>query len=266
MNPNEQYVMSQVGPMLQPDEQVLFIAQVRRQPGLLMQLLLVGGLLLFAMTKHYFAVLTNRRVIFIRTKVGFWSFSGTGQLVNLGIEEWDVRNIKKVTTSGFANNKSMTFELADKGKQTIRVSPWIKSLPGTKTFLEQTPNMLNSGQLQNALAGAPPSQQLGYGQPPQQQQQQQQGYGQPQQQQQQGYGAPPQQAAYGAPPSQQQQQQQAYGAPPAAGPIAPGTQVVVTDQTGNRYAATVVQEQQGHYLCQSQNGQSWVPAQLVARA
>ncbi|MEO8797099.1 MAG: hypothetical protein ABI551_04370 [Polyangiaceae bacterium] len=262
MNPNEQYVMSQVGPTLQPGEQVLFIAQVRRQPGLLMQLLLVGGLLLFAMTKHYFAVLTNRRVIFIRTKVGFWSFSGTGQLVNLGIEEWDVRNIQKVTTSGFANNKSMTFELADKGKQTIRVSPWIKALPGTKAFLEQAPNMLNSGQLQNALGGAPPSQQLGYGQPPQQQQQ---GYGQPPQQQQQAYGQPPQQQqqGYGQPP---QQQQQAYGAPPAAGPIAPGTQVVVTDQTGNRYTATVVQEQQGHYLCQSQSGQSWVPAQLVGRA
>lgn len=261
MNPNEQYVMSQVGPMLQPGEQVLFIAQVRRQPGLLMQILLVGGLLLFAMTKHYFAVMTNRRVILIRTKVGMLSFSGTGQLVNLGVEEWDLRNIKKVTTSGFANNRSMTFELADKGKQTIRISPWIKSLPGTKAFLEQAPMMLNSGQLQNALGGAPPPQQLGYGQPPQQQQQ---GYGQPQQQQQQqGYGAPPApQAGYGAPPSQQQ----AYGAPPAAGPIAPGTQVVVTDQTGNRYAATVVQEQQGHYLCQSQNGQSWVPAQLVARA
>ena len=244
MNPNEQYVMSQVGPMLRPGEQVLFIAQVRRQPGLLLQILLLGGLMTALLTKHYFGVMTNQRILLIRTKVGMFSFSGTGELVNLGVEEWDLRNIRRVTTGGFANNKSMTFQMAQ-GSQTIRISPWMKALPGTKAFLEQVPNMLNSGQLQAQLGAAPAPQQLGYGQPPQQQ----------------GYGAPPQQAGYGAPPSQQ-----GYGAPPMSGPITPGTQVVVTDQAGNRYPATVVQEQQGHYLCQSQNGQNWVPAQQVARA
>lgn len=241
MNPNEQYVMSQVGPMLQPGEQVLHMSIMRRQPGLLMQMLLVGGLLLFMMTKTYWVVLTNRRMILIKTKVGMFSFSGTPDKVNLGVEEWDVRNIQKVTTSGFANNRSMTFIMANGPKQTLRISPWMKAIPGTKAFLDQVPQLVNSGQLAQGALGA------GGGAPAQL------GYGAPQQQQPQGYGAPP-------------QQQQGYGAPPSAGPIAPGTQVVVTGQDGSRYPATVVQEQQGHYLCQSQAGQNWVPAQFVSRA
>jgi hypothetical protein len=59
--------------MLQPGEHVIHAAYMRRQPGLLMQLFLVGGLLLFLMTKAYFVVLTNRRLILIRTKMSFWS-------------------------------------------------------------------------------------------------------------------------------------------------------------------------------------------------
>src|SRR5262245_62471076 len=104
--------MSQVGPMLGQGEQVLFMSTMRRQPGLLMQILLIGGVLLFLMTKVYFVALTNRRMILIRTKTGFWSLTGTPKHMNLGIEEWDARSIVKVTTSGFANNRSMTFHLS----------------------------------------------------------------------------------------------------------------------------------------------------------
>ncbi|MGH7285730.1 MAG: hypothetical protein ACRELY_29785, partial [Polyangiaceae bacterium] len=143
------------------------------------------------------------------------------------VEEWDVRNIQKVTTSGFANNRSMTFVMAQGPSQTLRISPWIKAIPGTKMFLEQVPQLLNSGQLQNQLGGAPMPQQLGQGMP-------------------------------------QQQMPQQMQAPP--GVLAPGTQVMVTGPDGNRYPGTIVQEQQGQYLCNMQSGQNWVPAQFVARA
>jgi hypothetical protein len=43
-------------------------------------------------------------------------------------------------------------------------------------------------------------------------------------------------------------------------------QVVVTAQDGSRHYATVVLEQQGHYLVNTQSGQAWFPAQHVARA
>jgi hypothetical protein len=50
------------------------------------------------------------------------------------------------------------------------------------------------------------------------------------------------------------------------GPFPPGTQVVVTAPDGSRHLASIVQEQQGHYLCSGPAGQGWVPAQFVARA
>ena len=145
MTPADNYMMSQVHPMLQPGEQVIHAAYMRRQPGLLMQMLLVGGLLLFLMTKAYFVVLTNQRMILIQTKMGFWT--GGPQLLNLGVEQWDVRQIQNVSVSGFANNRSMTFKLANGVKQTLRISPWFKQISGTKNFFEQVPQIINSKQL-----------------------------------------------------------------------------------------------------------------------
>src|ERR1035437_3831352 len=106
MSQQDDYLGSQLSQILQPGEQVLHAAYMRRQPGLLMQILLVGGLFLFLLTKAYFAVLTNRRLIFIRTEMSFWS--GGPKLLNLGLEQYDVRQLQRVTVSGFANNRSMT--------------------------------------------------------------------------------------------------------------------------------------------------------------
>src|SRR5207253_10802751 len=99
---------------------------MRRQPGLLMQILLVGGLLLFLMTKTYLVALTNRRMIVILTKASFWT--GKPQMMNLGVEQWDAAQIRQCTTSGFANNKSMTFLFQDGRRETLRISPWFKAV------------------------------------------------------------------------------------------------------------------------------------------
>jgi hypothetical protein len=272
MTPLDQYIQSQVGPMLQPGEQVYHTATMRRQPGLFWQIVLVGGLLLMLMTKVYLVVLTNRRLILVLTKGSFWS--GTPKPLNLGVEQHEVSAFRKVTTSGFANNRSMTFH-TDKTKLKLRISPWFKSVSGTKDFFEQVPNLINSGQLAHAqLAappqqyGAPPPQQYGapppqqYGAPPPQQ------YGAPPPQQ---YGTPPQQ--YAAAPQQQQYaaapQQQQYGAPQqqyGAPQLGPGARVLVLAQDGQRYPGTIVQMQGEHCLCAMQNGQFWFPAQNVSQA
>jgi hypothetical protein len=186
-------------------------------------------------------------LILIQTKGGFWS--AAAKPMNLGVEEHDVRSFKKVTTSGFANNRSMTFEMSEK-KMTLRISPWLKHLSGTAAFLEQVPNLLNSGQLQHAPplpqpqhygAAAPQLQQHGAAPQPQPH-----------------YGAALQpQPHYGAAP------QQHYGAPAA---LAPGARVMVLAQDGQRYPGTVVQLQGEHCLCAMQNGQFWFPSQAVAAA
>jgi hypothetical protein len=232
--------------MLMPGEQIVHSSTMRRQPGLFWQIFLVGGLLLVLMTKFYFVVLTNRRLILIQTKASF--FGGTPKPMNLGVEQYDASTIRTVKTSGFANNRSMTFQM-DASKLTLRISPWFKQVSGTKDFFEQVPNLINSGQLSQMQLpaagsyGAPPAQQ--YGAPPAQQ------YGAPPAQQ---YGAPPAQQ-YGAPPAQQ------YGAPPALGP---GARVLVLAQDGQRYPGTVVQLQGEHCLCAMQNGQFWFPTANVS--
>ena len=334
MSKQDDYLHSQLLPqLLQPGEQPLHTAHMRRQPGLLMQLLLVGGLFLFLLTKSYYAILTNRRLILVRTGLGFFGGLTTE---NRGVEQYDARQIQSVSVSGFANNRSMTFHMADGSKQTLRISPWFKQVAGTKAFFEQVPGLVSSGQLaqlsgqaappqmaqqaggygqpqqqqggygqppQGGYGQPPPQQQGGYGQPPQQQgaydqtQAAPQGYGQPPPQQQGGYGQAPQQqgyaqapqqggygqpqqpqaGAYGQPqqqggygqPQQAQQPQQpqgGYAQPPQAAPAGfqAGARVQVVAQDGNRYPATIVQEQQGHYLCAMQNGaQHWFPAQNV---
>jgi hypothetical protein len=240
----DEYLMSQLHPLLQPGEHVLHAAYMRRQPGLLMQLLLVGGLLLFLMTKAYFAVLTDRRLILIRTKMSFWS--GGPKLMNLGVEQYDVRQIRKVGISGFANNRSLTFEMADGTKQTLRISPWFKQITGTKAFFEQVPDLLSSGQL---AAGAGPVQAMGGGHAASAQA----GYGQPSPA---GMVPAAHGAGYGAPAPQ------AWQAPSVG--FAPGARVWVLAPDGHQHPASVVQEQNGYYLCAIQGGQQhWVPAQNV---
>ena len=77
-----------------------------------------------------------------------------------------------------------------------------------------------------------------------------QGYGAPQQ----GYAPPP---GYGPPPQMP---------PMPQPPLGPGMHVIVTAPSGQRTPATILQEQNGHFLCDSQGGQGWVPMQFVTRA
>lgn len=238
MAKQDDYLQSQLPQILQPGERVLHVAYMLRQPGLLMQILLVGGLLLFLITKAYFAVLTDRRLILIRTKMGFWS--GGPQCLNLGIEEYDVRQIQKVTVSGLLANRSMTFHMANGPAQTLRIQPMFVRLIGTKEFFEQVPQLVASGQLAQLAAGAAQG----------------------------GYGAMPQQAGgYGAPQQQWAQQPQAQApaqfAPQPQG-FAPGARVQVLGPDGNGYPATVVHAQNGQVLCAMPDGQQhWVPSQSV---
>ncbi len=297
MNATDQYLLSQVNPMLTPGEQVLFASTMRKAPNIWLQALLLGAILGALLTTHYFVVLTNRRMILIATKPK--AFGGL-KTVNVGVEEWDVRSITQVKTGGFLQNKWMRFTFNNGTKRLLHIAPRLKTISGTKDFFDQVPQLLMSGQLGNqvALPGqAPPAQMAppqqpaaqlppAQGQPSYESQHQQaaQPYGAPPQNQQPpgGFGAPqqaqqpPQQAQYAPtqqmqmPPPHMQQQQPQYGGPPQQqmqqGPFAPGTQVVVTAPDGSRHLATVMQEQQGHYLCTGPAGQGWVPAQFVARA
>jgi hypothetical protein len=241
MNETDQFLYAQVQPQLMPGEQILHTSTMRRQPGLLMQILLFGGLLLFLITKTYLVVLTNRRMILILTKAGFWS--GKPQMLNLGVEQWDAGQLQQCTVSGFANNRSMTFHFRDGRKETLRISPWFKAVTGTAAFFEQVPALINGGQL--AAGGA--AGQMGAGAAAGQMAAI-------------GMGAQPSPIGMSAPVSAPQL------ASGGAQSFASGQMVAVLWTDGNKYPAQVVQAQSGQYLCMMQNGQQhWVPASNVSQ-
>lgn len=133
--------------MLMPGEQVLHTAYMAKQPGLFWQIMCLGGLLVFLLTKAYYVALTNRRLILIRTKMGFFR----PKMANVGVEQFDMAQIAKCTTSGLLNNRSMTFVFQNGARQTLRIAPWAKFVSGNKAFLEQVPQLISSPQL---MAGA----------------------------------------------------------------------------------------------------------------
>ena len=135
MTERDQYVESQVASLLQPGEQVRNMAFVIKAPGIMLQILLMmvcGWILIFFMTKHYYAVLTDRRVIFIQTGMGFLS----PKMENRGVHEIALSQVQKVTTSGIANNRSFTFHLGA-GEDTYRIAPWSKAMSGQGRWLDE---------------------------------------------------------------------------------------------------------------------------------
>lgn len=148
MTERDQFIQNEVSPMLESGERILFTAYMVKQPGLIWQILLVGGLLLFLMTKAYYVAVTNRRIILIRTKQGMFK----PKMVNVGREEISLSTIQKVTTSGFANNRSMTFHQTDGKRRTLRIAPWSKLVTGQKDFLEKVPQAVSGGTIAAAAA------------------------------------------------------------------------------------------------------------------
>lgn len=136
---SDAFIDEQLRGLLEPGEAPLYRAFVTRQPGLLWQLLSLG-VFLFLMTKAYFVVLTDRRLILIRTPLGLF---GPGH-ANQGVESIPRAQIAHVTTSGVLNNRSITFHLVEGPRSTLRISPWFKTVSGQRAFLEDMPEHLNT--------------------------------------------------------------------------------------------------------------------------
>lgn len=136
MTERDQYVQSQVSSLLQPGEQIRNMAFVVKAPSILVQILLVmvcGWILIFFMTKHYYAVLTDRRILFVRTGMGLFS----PKMENRGVHEVALAEVKNVTTSGFANNRSFALHLANGGTDEYRIGPWSKAMSGQSRWLDE---------------------------------------------------------------------------------------------------------------------------------
>ena len=136
MTERDQYAQSQVQALLQPGEQIRNMAFVVKAPSILVQILLMmvcGWILIFFMTKHYYAVLTDRRVIFVQTGMGFFH----PKMENRGIHEISLADVKNVTQSGFANNRSFALHLTSGTTDEYRIPPWSKAMSGQSRWLDE---------------------------------------------------------------------------------------------------------------------------------
>ena len=136
MTERDQYVQSQVSSLLQPGEQIRNMAFVVKAPSIMVQILLMmvcGWILIFFMTKHYYAVLTDRRLIFIQTGMGLFS----PKMENRGVHEVSLGDVKNVTQSGFANNRSFALHLNSGTADEYRIAPWSKAMSGQGRWLDE---------------------------------------------------------------------------------------------------------------------------------
>ncbi len=237
---DDQTVPAALQQHLQPGEQLRNYAYGVKQPNIgliLFFYLTIGGAIFVAfMTKHYIIGLTDRRLLVVSVKPGFFTRcdlnkvvevfdfplaqlgsmkvkTSTGALfTHMRIETPARTWVAKFHRMGMSNNRQHTMAIAD-----VLNNPHAAMQGGGAPQLGQAPY----GQPQGAY-GQPP-QPGAYGQPPQGQPGQYgapapQGYGAPQQA---GYAPPPtqgQHGAYGQPPQGQPGQ---YGAPPQPGYGAP---------------------------------------------
>ena len=224
---DDQTVPAALAQHLQPGEQLLHYAYGVKQPNIGLIILFyatIGGALAVTfMTKHYVIGLTNRRLLVLSLKPGFFTRCHLDRIVEtFDFPLHEVPQMKVKTSGGM-----LFYDMKIETPARTWVAKFHRmGMSRNHDHCNAIGNVLNNPQMALQMGGqapqlgaAPPGygQQQPYGQPPQQQQ-----YGQAPQQQQ--YGQPPQQQ-YGQPPQQQygQPPQQQYGQPPQQGyPQQPG--------------------------------------------
>lgn len=136
MTERDNFVQQQVGPLLQPGEQIRNMAFVLKQPAMWIQMLLYmccGWIIIIFMTKYYYAALTDRRLILVQTGMGFFN----PKMENRAVSTIELANVQRITTSGFLNNKSFTLHMADGTKDEYRIAPWSKAMSGQGRWLDE---------------------------------------------------------------------------------------------------------------------------------
>ena len=142
MNKRDEFLKSEMARLLQPGEQVLHTATAFTGPVLLASLFGVLGQVL--LIKHYFAVLTNRRLLLIRSSMGMFGLKP----LNRGVIEFPFDSLAAVRVGGVFNQRKLTLEGRDGSRVTVRLNSMVRQVSGQKEFCAQAPEIL-----QRAAAG-----------------------------------------------------------------------------------------------------------------
>ena len=227
MTRHDEFLYSEIRPILQPGEYLLHYGLLRRQPPLLLIVLfnLTLRFLTPMLTTYFYAVLTNRRLILLLTWPTSSLLRAIGlsdrvepQLRNRAVEQHELSQIQRATASWLELRTS-------RGRRRLF---WThcKTLSSDTRFRFDLPQLVASGQLAR-LDSAPqvsPWTESG-----------------------------PALAAQ-------------YAKTEALSIMVPGSQVMVRAADGARYPAIITDARQGHYLCALSlgGGQRWFPGAAVA--
>lgn len=130
MTERDQFIQAQVQGMLQPGEQIRGMAFVQRTPSIIVMMLCYWAY--FFMTTSYYAALTDRRILLIKTSMGLFR----PKIANNGIEEIDLSTVKSVSLGGFLNNRTIDFDKKDGSSEFLRIAPWFKLCAGQGKFMD----------------------------------------------------------------------------------------------------------------------------------
>jgi hypothetical protein len=124
--PGDEFIASEVKPLLAPGEAVQHQAYgLTQRPD---------SSLVAAKNTAWFAVLTDRRLIFIKTRVGGFK----PILENQGVEELDRNRVVNVVEDDYL----MTFRLDDGTARTLWVAPQEKHFSNQRAFIRDIPRLL----------------------------------------------------------------------------------------------------------------------------
>ena len=138
MSARDDFLRAETTKLLQPGETVTNTGAVFTGPLLMSSMFGVIGQLM--MLTHYYAVLTNRRLIMIETGMGFTGI----KTENRGVTEIPFTDIHRVTTGGFLNQKSITVERKNGSSLKINYNTMVRQVTGQKEFCAALVSKLQS--------------------------------------------------------------------------------------------------------------------------
>jgi hypothetical protein len=136
MNARDEFLKQELARLLEPGERVLHTATVFSGPLLLSSLFGPVGQLL--MLTHYFGVLTDRRLLLIRSGMGFAGL----KCQNRGVIDFPIDQLDRVEGGGLFNQRSLALYRKDGTSMTIRYNTLVRQVAGQKEFAAAMPQRL----------------------------------------------------------------------------------------------------------------------------
>lgn len=136
MSVRDDFLKSEIQKLVRPGESVMSTGLVFTGPLFLSAFFGAVGQLL--MLTHYYAILTNRRLILIQTRMGLMGLKAQ----NRGVTEFPVSDVERIRSGGMFNQRTLTLYRKDGTSAMIRFNSLVRQIQGHKAFCAGVANQL----------------------------------------------------------------------------------------------------------------------------